>query len=498
MPIAKRIRRPLAGLAAGLVATALALSAAPLPAAPLGSAFTYQGALDSGGTPANGPYDFEFRIFDDPVAVLPLGPPVLRDDVGLTAGVFSVDLDFGTAAFNGQARWLEIAVRPGTSIGAYTPLLPRQRIAPAPYALTAASVPAGAIAATEINAAQVQRRINAACAVGSALRAVAQDGVPTCQLDDTGAAQLAAHAAQADAHGPLLWTAPNASAIQTLRDAVRINSSVDSGATLYVNDAGATGPALLLANAVSSEGDIAVVAGDALQVGSWDIATAAYTNHLQIDSTGRVGVANSLGIGTFSPASALVVQGDDVVAQIRDDSTDNSADAARLELLERSGGAFNAGGFVQWDGSANRLYVGTISSGTRANLLVLDRGSQSVGIGTQTLDNSYALSVNGSIRSKEIVVESGWSDYVFAPDYRLASLAEVERHIEAHGHLPDVPSADAIAAGGLPLGDMQATLMRKIEELTLHLIAMEKRLDALAADKRALEQALAEAAGDTR
>jgi len=487
MPIAICIRR-----GGPWLAVILAVSLLPLPAtaAPLGSAFTYQGALESASAPATGPFDFEFRIYDDPAAALPLGAPVLRDDVALAGGVFTVDLDFGTAAFNGQARWLEIAVRPGTSSGAYTPLLPRQRVAPAPYALTASSVPAGSIAATEINSAQVQRRITASCAVGSALRAVSQEGTPTCQTDDTGAAQLAFHAAQADAHGPLLWTAPDPLTAQTLRDAVRINSVVNTGATLYINDAGTTGPALLLANAASNEGDIAVVAGDALQIGSWDIATAAYTNNLQIDSTGRVGVAGSLGVGTFSPNHPLVVQADDAIVQIRDDVADNSAAAARLELLERSGGAFNGGGFLQWDGAANRLYVGTINAGTSSNLLVLDRGSQSVGIGTTTLDNSYALSVNGSIRSKEIVVESGWADYVFAADYRLAPLAEVERHIAEHGHLPDVPSADAIAAGGLPLGEMQATLMRKIEELTLHLIAMDKRVSALNADKDRLQKAL--------
>jgi hypothetical protein len=473
------------------LAALVALLSPPAFAAPLGSAFTYQGALESGGTPATGAFDFEFRIFDDPSAAAPLAAPVLRDDVVLSAGVFSVDIDFGTAAFNGQARWLEIAVRPGTSVGAYTALLPRQRVAPAPYALTAASVPAGSIAATEINAAQVQRRVSAACAVGSAMRAVSQDGTPTCQTDDTGAAQLAFHAAQPDAHGPLLWTAPDASTVQTLRDAVRINSTVDTGATLYVNDAGTTGPALLLANATAQEGDIAVVEGDVLQVGSFDIGTGAFTNRLQIDGAGRVGVPGLFGIGTFSPGHELVVQADDPVIQIRDDATDNSVDAARLELLERSGGQFNGGGFVQWDGAANRMYIGTINAGTSANLLVLDRGSQSVGIGTTTLDNSYALSVNGSIRSKEIVVESGWADYVFADDYRLASLEEVERHIAERGHLPDVPSAETIATDGLPIGEMQATLMRKIEELTLHLIAMDKRVEALAAENRALERTIA-------
>lgn len=448
-------------------------------AAPLGSAFTYQGSLESGGAPANGTFDFEFQLFAEQVGGMPLAAPAVREDLILAGGVFTTGMDFGSAAFNGEARWLQVSVRPGTSTGAFTPLLPRQQLTPAPYALTAASVPAGAISALEINQSQVQRRVGSACAIGTNVRAILQDGTPVCQTDDNGAIALAAHASQADAHGPLPWTAPDAQTAQTLRDAVRINSTVVTGATLYVNDAGNSGPALLLANATAAEGDIAVTAGDALQVGSFDIGTGTFSNHLQIDSAGRVGVAGAFGVGTFSPGHALVVQADDPVLQIRDDTLDNSTAAARVELVERSGGAFNGGGFVQWDGAANRLYVGTINAGADANLLVLDRGSQSVGIGTTTLDNSYTLSVNGSIRSKEIVVESGWADYVFAPGYRLAPLAEVERHIAEHGHLPDVPSAQTIAAGGLPLGDMQATLMRKIEELTLHLIAMERRIEAL-------------------
>lgn len=454
-------------------------------AAPLGSSFTYQGRLEEAGQPASGSYDFEFRLHADLSGALPIAAPEVREDIALTGGVFSVDLDFGSAAFAGEARYLAIAVRPGTSTGAFTPLAPRLRVAPAPYAITASNVPAGAINALAIDATQVQRRVNANCAVGTAMRAISQEGTPTCQTDDNGAALLAAHAAQANAHGPVLWTAPNTTSIETSRDAVRINSSTDSGATLYVNDAGSTGPALLLANATGSEGDIAVVSGDALQVGSWDLATQNFTNQLQIDSAGRIGVVGPFGVGTFSPNHDLVVQGDDAVLQIRDDVTDNSADAARIELVERSGGAYNGGGFVHWDGAANRLYVGTLNAGTPSNLLVLDRGSQSVGIGTETLDNAYTLSVNGSIRSKEIVVESGWADYVFAPDYALAPLADVERHIAAHGHLPDVPSAGDIAGGGLPLGEMQATLMRKIEELTLHLIALDKRVQALDAARAA-------------
>jgi len=105
--------------------------------APL-SAFTYQGSLADGGTPAGGPHDFEFRVFDAETAGNQLGPVLLRDDVSVTAGDFAVALDFGPSVFNGGARWLEIAVRPGTGSGAFIRLTPRQAVLSVPYAQFAA------------------------------------------------------------------------------------------------------------------------------------------------------------------------------------------------------------------------------------------------------------------------------------------------------------------------------------------------------------------------
>ncbi|MDZ4813223.1 MAG: hypothetical protein SGI99_11505, partial [Pseudomonadota bacterium] len=312
-------------------------------------------------------------------------------------------------------------------------------------------------------------------AAGSAIRAVLVNGAITCETDNDGGpaalTALATHEANPSAHYPIVWTAPNTTSAFTSRDTISINSAV-AEATLYVNDSGSTGPALLLANATGSEGDIAVADGDALQIGTWNLATDTYTNWMQFNLNGDAGFVSRLGIGTTVPNRTLVVQGDDPVVQVRDDTTGNSAAAARLELLETGGG----GAFMQWDGALNRLNVGTLENNIGSDLLVLDRGSQSVGIGTSTLDNSYTLSVNGSIRSKEIVVESGWSDYVFEPGYRLAPLVEVAQHIAAHGHLPDAPSATAVMANGLRIGESQAMLMRKIEELTLHLIAMDREL----------------------
>lgn len=110
-----------------------------LSAAPLGTAFTFQGRLSDGPNPANGIYHFMFELFDAPTAGTLLNDNE-REDVTVSNGVFTVVLDFGATAFTGNARWLQTKVQTNNG-GGFTILSPRQQIFPAPYALMAASVP---------------------------------------------------------------------------------------------------------------------------------------------------------------------------------------------------------------------------------------------------------------------------------------------------------------------------------------------------------------------
>jgi hypothetical protein len=149
----------------GVLATALAgLPALAAAATPLGWAFTYQGRLEDGGGPANGTYDFFFTLHDDPIASSPLGTDT-ADDVPVTSGLFTVEIDFGAAFHHTTAVWLEIAVRPGGSSGGYTRLAARQAVRPTPQAL--AAVGAGTAASFASNPAN--------CSNGVAM-GVAQDG----------------------------------------------------------------------------------------------------------------------------------------------------------------------------------------------------------------------------------------------------------------------------------------------------------------------------------
>lgn len=97
------------------------------------SAFTYQGRLNFNGAPANGTYDFIFRLYGASVGGTLHGNAVVND-LTVTNGLFTTSLNFGTLAFAGDARWLQIEVRPGNSTGAYTVLPQRQELLPTPWA----------------------------------------------------------------------------------------------------------------------------------------------------------------------------------------------------------------------------------------------------------------------------------------------------------------------------------------------------------------------------
>ena len=103
-----------------------------------------------------------------------------------------------------------------------------------------------------------------------------------------------------------------------------------------------------------------------------------------------------------------------------------------------------------------------------------------VGIGTMTPQSM--LAVNGTVTAKEVnVTVSGWSDFVFDSSYALKPLSEVERHIKQEKHLEGIPSASDVARKGISLGEMQAKLLQKVEELTLYTIELKKENEALGA-----------------
>ncbi|MDB5267500.1 MAG: hypothetical protein JWP58_540 [Hymenobacter sp.] len=118
--------------------------------------------------------------------------------------------------------------------------------------------------------------------------------------------------------------------------------------------------------------------------------------------------------------------------------------------------------------------------------MVINRYGQ-VKIGVTEPGGSHAdfkLSVDGKIVAKSVYVTSAnWADYVFDKEYRLAPLSEVEAYVKANKHLPEVPTTCEVEEKGIDVATINTLLLKKVEELTLHLIELNKRLEAVEAAK---------------
>ncbi len=117
-----------------------------------GTAFTYQGQLTSGGSPANGSYDLAFTLYLTNLTGSAVAGPVTNTATGVTNGLFTTLVDFGPGVFTGTNQWLELAVRTNGG-GAFATLAPRQPVTPAPFALFANSAGnvSGTISAAQLN-----------------------------------------------------------------------------------------------------------------------------------------------------------------------------------------------------------------------------------------------------------------------------------------------------------------------------------------------------------
>ena len=112
-------------------------------------------------------------------------------------------------------------------------------------------------------------------------------------------------------------------------------------------------------------------------------------------------------------------------------------------------------------------------SNNSTKMTILSNGN--VGIGCTS--PSVKLAVNGKIQATEVEIKAGpCSDYVFEKDYSLMTLKDLDQYIRQYKHLPGVPSAEEFDSEGYNIGEMDDLLLRKIEELTLYIIQLEKRI----------------------
>ena len=208
----------------------------------------------------------------------------------------------------------------------------------------------------------------------------------------------------------------------------------------------------------------------------------------------------NVGIGTASPSAKLSVSGDvSATGSLTVQQTINLVNPAvdgNSTVLLGEGGVTTMHLF--YSGTNNQFIIRDQVGGNdivRFNRAVGNYNAifptGSVGIGTT--NPQYKLAVNGTIGAKDVIVtNTGWPDYVFRPGYRLRPLSEVGAYIRTHRHLPDIPTEAEVKEKGVSVGDMQAKLLAKVEELTLHMIQADERSNQMEKQNRELRERVAQ------
>ncbi len=194
-------------------------------------------------------------------------------------------------------------------------------------------------------------------------------------------------------------------------------------------------------------------------------STTDYTNIR--GGSGDVGLAIYAG-HNFGNGSAIILNGNN-------NTSNNDEGSIRIVTTVPSGSSSS-------DPAINFLTFDGVSTFT-TNLMLRRDGKLVVGNVSASSDN-YKLFVEKGILTEKIKValstdNVNWSDFVFADDYALKSLNEVENFVKKNKHLPEIPSAKEVYKEGLDLAQMDAKLLQKIEELTLYIIQQQKEIDQL-------------------
>jgi hypothetical protein len=196
----------------------------PVQSAPFGTALIHKGEYKPSGVSVTGVYDFQIVLFNGATVGTAIST-VTRENVQVTQGNFTVEVDYGAPPFATATQyWVETRVRAGASTGAFTTLAPRQKLNAVPYALNVRMLPPGivtgtsiapnavgpvaildnsitatdigtnAVGLTEINPTQVQTRVSGICAPCTSMRAIGQTGTVTCDAGGSTAWQLLGNA----------------------------------------------------------------------------------------------------------------------------------------------------------------------------------------------------------------------------------------------------------------------------------------------------------------
>ena len=207
------------------------------------------------------------------------------------------------------------------------------------------------------------------------------------------------------------------------------------------------------------------------------------------DFLGNQSVEGNLGIGTTNPLAKLEVRNGNIIVRNFENRVNQSAIMIAHSISIGDYDTFGTSVRTFTESADHNIYAMQFytqeshETGQTEKLRI--QGNGNVGIGTTNPDSK--LTVAGNIHAQEVKVTinaGSVPDYVFANDYKLKSLQEVEDYIKQNSHLPEIQSATEIEKNGLMLAEMNLNLLKKVEELTLYIIEQNKRIEKLEKVKR--------------
>ncbi|MFW0736591.1 hypothetical protein [Flavobacterium sp. T12S277] len=224
-----------------------------------------------------------------------------------------------------------------------------------------------------------------------------------------------------------------------------------------------------------------------------ELATRGTNNFI-----GNQTISGNVGIGTSTPATKLSVLGG--ISKLTETGVDGAFDnlikyghKSDLESATNYANRWHGidatitAGLAEHNKLKFRLYSGGTTNVAPVDVMTLV-GNGRVGIGTSNPDSK--LTVAGNIHAQEVKVTvnaGAVPDYVFANDYKLKSLEEVEAYIRQNKHLPEIPSASDVEKNGLMLAEMNLNLLKKMEEMTLYMIEQNKEITNLKKENETLK-----------
>jgi hypothetical protein len=218
-----------------------------------------------------------------------------------------------------------------------------------------------------------------------------------------------------------------------------------------------------------------------LVAGNIGIGIAAPDAKLQVLSNADIGsTLNSEVLITRFSTSVANLQSLDLKLR-KYSTTDNNWWGNSLRLQRNIDNAVNSC-YIDFGASENNAGAGSNELGFGVGNTEYMRISSSGNVGIGTTSPDAKLAVKGTVHANEVKVDLNGAvapDYVFNSDYNLLSLEEIKTYIDKNKHLPEVPSAKEMEANGVNLGEMNMLLLKKIEELTLHMIELENKVNEL-------------------